>query len=226
MPETTGSTQSADPSSRYGVSGQFGSSEQKHHAATLGMWLFLSSELMLFGGMFLGYTVYRIFYGATFAQISNEMHLWLGTLNTAVLLSSSFTMALAVHSIKEGRDKVSRLFLMATASLGAVFLFIKGYEWSLEIHDHLLPMAGRPFAFDGANVGAAKIFMGFYFVMTGFHFVHLFVGVSMMLVLVSLMFRGTITAADPDKIEMAGLYWHLVDIIWVFLYPIFYLVGR
>lgn len=199
--------------------------DQQHHAATLGMWIFLSSEIMLFGGMFLGYTVYRIFYGDTLAKISGHLNLPLGSINTAILLTSSFTIAVAIHAAKEARQKLMRLMLAATASLGTIFLFIKGYEWYEEFHKHLVPFEGLPFAYSGADVGAAKLFMSFYFAMTGFHFLHLLIGVGLVCWMLLLSFRGKISKQKPNNIEMTGLYWHLVDVIWVFIYPLFYLVG-
>ncbi|QDG50444.1 cytochrome c oxidase subunit 3 family protein [Persicimonas caeni] len=204
---------------------QFESLDQQHHAATLGMWIFLSSEIMLFGGMFVGYTVYRILYGETFQKVGAELNLLLGSVNTVILITSSFTIAVAVHAAKDARQKLTRLMLAATASLGSVFLLIKGYEWYEELHKNLVPFEGMPFAFSGADVGAAKIFMSFYFAMTGFHFLHLLIGVGLVSWMLLLSFRGKISKKKPNNLEMTGLYWHLVDVIWVFIYPLFYLVG-
>lgn len=204
---------------------QFESLEQQHHAATLGTWVFLASEMMLFGAMFMGYTVYRIFYGGTFHEISKHLNLPLGSVNTAILITSSFTIAVAVHAAKETRKKLMQLMLAATATLGSVFLLIKGYEWYEEFHKNLAPFFDMPFAYSGADVGAAKLFMSFYFAMTGFHFLHLLAGVSLVSWTLFLSVRGKIAYEKPNRVEMTGLYWHLVDVIWVFIYPLFYLVG-
>jgi cytochrome c oxidase subunit 3 len=208
-----------------GLAGHFESFEQQHHASTLGMWLFLGSELMLFGAMFLGYTVYRIFYGEAFARMSEHLSLWLGTINTALLLTSSATMAMAVHAARHKALKKCRLWLLPTAALGAVFLGIKFYEWYLEYAENLVPIAGLHFDAHGAEPGPARLFMGFYFVMTGLHALHLSIGVALVLGLIALLGRDKIPRENPDKIEIIGLYWHLVDIIWIFAYPIFYLAS-
>lgn len=204
---------------------QFESLDQQHHAATLGTWVFLASEMMLFGGMFLGYTVYRIFYGGTFHEISKHLNLPLGSANTAILLTSSFTIAVAVHAAKSKSKKLMQLMLATTAALGSIFLLIKGYEWSEEFHKNLAPFFDMPFAYSGADVGAAKLFMSLYFIMTGFHFLHLLVGIGLVSWMLLLSVRQKIAYDKPNNIEMTGLYWHLVDIIWVFIYPLFYLVG-
>lgn len=208
-----------------GLAEHFESYTQQHHAATIGMWIFLSSELMLFGGMFLGFTVYRIVHTAAFAQMSSELHLWLGTINTAILLTSSATMALAVHSAREGNLKRSRAWLIPTVLLGVAFLVIKLSEWYLEYQDHLVPIAGWNFDAGQAQPGPARLFMAFYFVMTGIHSIHLTIGIGLVIALIVFIGRRSIPPENPDKIEIIGLYWHLVDIIWIVVYPLFYLTG-
>lgn len=205
---------------------QFESLEQQHRAATLGMWVFLTSELMLFGSMFLGYTVYRIFYGGTFAHMSRLLMLPWGTMETVLLLTSSFTMSLATHSAKTARMKLTRIYLLVTLFLGAIFIFFKGFEWYQEYTDHIVPFPWLPFHYTGADVGAAKIFMSFYYVLTGFHLLHLTIGVVVVTALTASVFRGKITADNPNRVEMIGLYWHTINIVWTFIFPIFYLVMR
>lgn len=208
-----------------GLADHFESLSQQHRAATLGMWLFLASELMLFGGMFLGYTVYRILFGGAFAQIAQHTHLWFGTINTALLLTSSSTMAMAVHSARAGRYKKSWQWLVPTALLGIAFLVIKITEWYLEYQEHLVPVFGWKFDAHGAQEGPARLFFGFYFVMTGLHAIHLSIGVLLVIGLIALLRREKISVENPDTVEVIGLYWHLVDIIWIFAFPIFYLVS-
>lgn len=211
--------------SQPGLAEHFESYTQQHHAATIGMWIFLSSELMLFGGMFLGYTVYRIFHGAAFAQMSAEMHLWLGTINTAILLTSSATMAIAVHTARHGDLKKARTYLTATALLGVGFLAVKFTEWYLEYQDNLVPIATWNFDAGSVEVGPARLFMAFYFVMTGIHSIHLTIGIGLVLALIVFISRRSIPPENPDKVEIIGLYWHLVDIIWIVVYPLFYLAA-
>lgn len=208
-----------------GLASHFESYRQQHRAATLGMWLFLGSELMLFGGMFLGYTVYRVAYPNAFAQMSARMHLWLGTINTAILLSSSATMALAVHFARARDMKRARNLLIPTALFGAAFLCVKLYEWSLEYQEKLVPIIGWDFDPAGVEAGPAKLFMSFYFAMTGLHTVHLTIGVGLLITLIILLTRRKIPPENPDKVEIIGLYWHLVDLIWIFAYPIYYLAS-
>ncbi len=205
---------------------QFESLEHQHHTATLGMWVFLTSELMLFGAMFLGYTVYRIFYGGTFAHMSRMLMLPWGTMETTLLLSSSFTMSLATHSAKTARMKLARVYLLATLFLGTIFLFFKGFEWYQEYTDHLVPFPWLPFDYTGTDIGAAKIFMSFYYVLTGFHLLHLTIGVIVVIALTTSVFQGKVTAQNPNRIEMVGMYWHTIDIVWTFIFPVFYLALR
>lgn len=208
-----------------GLAHHFDSLAQQHRAATLGIWLFLGSEIMLFGGMFLGYTIYRILYAAAFAQIAGHTHFWLGTFNTALLLTSSLTMAIAVHHARAKNLHKSVRWLAPTAILGVAFLLVKVIEWYLEYRENLVPIFGWHFDAHGVAQGPARLFMGFYFVMTGLHAVHLSIGVGLVTVLIVLLRRDKIPRDNPSTVEIIGLYWHLVDIIWIFAYPVFYLVS-
>ena len=208
-----------------GVAEQFENLRQQHEAVTLGMWIFLASEIMLFGAMFAGYTVYRIFYASTYQDLSHHLNLPLGTINTAILLTSSLTVALAIHAIKEGHRKRTVSYLLATVGMGTVFLGIKLYEWYEEYEKHLVPIAGWRFEYAGANEAAAKLFMSFYFIMTSFHFLHLLIGVGLVGFMALWVWREKISVKNPNPVEVTGLYWHLVDVIWVFIDPLFYLVG-
>ncbi len=203
---------------------QFDDVEQQHEASWLGMWVFLGTEVLFFGGMFTGYTVYRSVYPQAFALASNRMDVLLGTINTAVLICSSLTMALAVHSSEEGRRKKIILFIVLTMILGTIFLGIKFSEYYIKYKEHLVP--GMDFKFPGPQPGPAEIFFSFYFVMTGFHALHMIIGLGLQTYLLIQAARNRFSAAYYTPVEMVGLYWHFVDIVWIFLFPLLYLVGR
>jgi cytochrome c oxidase subunit III len=196
--------------------------EQQRDASTLGMWIFLATEVMFFGVLFLGYTAYRVVYYASFAEGSHHLKLLLGSVNTAVLLSSSLTMALAIHAAQLGRSRALVGFLLMTMLLGAAFLGIKALEYYYEYEEHLVP--GLNFAFSGPNPGHVEIFFILYFFMTGLHAFHLTVGIGLVAVIAFLAWRGRYTSEYHTPVELTGLYWHFVDVIWVFLFPLLYLI--
>lgn len=198
--------------------------EQQREAATLGMWIFLATELMLFGAMILGYSAYRVSYAPAFVAASHHTDLLLGTLDTAVLLTSSLTMALAVRAAQTGQQKRLVAMLVSTLALGVMFMIMKVAEWFEHIHHHLLPGAG--FAFPGPYETSAQLFFYFYFLLTGVHALHLTIGCVMVAVLAVLAARGKFTPAYSNPVEIGGLYWHLIDIVWIFLYPLLYLAGH
>jgi cytochrome c oxidase subunit III len=198
--------------------------EQQHQASWLGMWVFLSTEVMFFGGMFAGYFVYRHWYMQAFASASNHLDLWLGAINTAVLICSSFTMALAVYSAETSRQKPLITFLVLTIILGLAFLGIKFYEYHTKFEEHLVP--GRSFRFDASLARPAEIFFSFYFAMTGMHAVHMIIGIGLLTALIVQARRGRFSAFYHTPVELTGLYWHFVDIVWIFLFPLLYLLGR
>jgi cytochrome c oxidase subunit 3 len=203
---------------------QFDDVAQQHEASWLGMWVFLATEVMFFGGMFLGYTLYRAAYPQAFASASNHLDLWLGTINTAVLICSSFTMALAVRAAQLGNRKPVIIFLILTMVLGVGFLGIKFTEYYSKFVEHLVP--GSAFAYEGSLASAAEIFFSFYFAMTGMHALHMIIGLGLLTVLVVKASRGRFSPAYHTPVELIGLYWHFVDIVWIFLFPLLYLVGR
>jgi len=203
---------------------QFEDYEQQQQSATLGMWVFLATEVLFFGGMFVAYTVYRAIYPATFAQGSRHLDVVLGALNTGVLLCSSLTMAMSVHEAQAGNRRMVMLFLTITMLLGAAFLGIKFFEYYQKYKEHLIP--GGTFAFDGPDSKHAMLFFLFYFVMTGMHAVHMVIGIGLMAVLLFLTRQGRFKPSYYAPIELGGLYWHFVDIVWVFLFPLLYLVER
>ena len=202
----------------------FDSLEQQAEATTLGMWVFLVTEVLFFGGLFMVYTVYRNWYPQEFAAASHTLDIRLGTINTAVLITSSLTMALAVHAAQLGQRKLIMLFLVATMALGAVFLGIKGVEYYSKFVEHHIP--GPGFHFEEPQYAThAQLFFSLYFLMTGLHAFHMLIGFGIMLFMLGWTWKGTITANYYSPIEIAGLYWHFVDIVWIFLFPLLYLLG-
>jgi cytochrome c oxidase subunit 3 len=200
---------------------QFDDLEQQREAGTLGMWIFLVTEIMFFGGLFLLYTVYRWQYPHAFTAASHHLDVVLGAVNTAALIGSSLTMALAVHAAQEGRPGPLRLFLGLTMLLGGVFLAIKSVEYGHKFHEGLIP--GPGFIFPGPDAPQARIFFSLYFAMTGVHALHLAIGIGALGVL---LVRARSAAAYDLPVELTGLYWHFVDVVWIFLFPLLYLIGR
>ena len=202
---------------------QFADQAQQREAYTLGMWLFIATEVMLFGALFLAYTIYRLIYPATFAAAGRHLDVVLGSLNTAVLLTSSLTMALAVHAASVGgRRKRLVGYLLATVALGALFMVIKGIEYAKEYADRLIP--GHAFVWVGADGPRAQLFFCFYFLLTGLHALHLTIGIIIVLGTAGLAWRGRFPSANDTPVEMVGLYWHLIDIVWIFIFPALYLL--
>ena len=207
-----------------GLAHHFDDLEQQHAAGSLGMWLFLVTEILFFGGLFAGYTVYRWQYPAAFAQASHEADLVLGTINTVVLIGSSLTMAMAVHYAQLGNRKAIVIFLILTMFLGAAFLGIKSTEYHHKYVDHHFP--GPDFVFPAPFAQQAQLFFIFYFVMTGLHAAHMIVGIVLLATIAVLASRGRYSREHYAPVEMAGLYWHFVDIVWIFLFPLLYLIDR
>lgn len=204
---------------------QFDDLDQQRDAATTGMWVFLVSEMLFFGALFFGYVVSRFELPEAFAAASRRTDVVLGTINTAVLLTSSLTMALAARSGQLGARRATSWLLAVTAALGIVFLVIKGMEYRSEFHEHLFP--GPDFAFEPAYLaGGAQVFWFLYYLMTGFHAVHLTVGIVLVLVVAWRVRAASTSPLDANWVEGAGLYWHFVDVVWIFLYPMLYLVSR
>ena len=202
----------------------FDSLAQQSEATTLGMWVFLVTEVLFFGGLFATYMIYRSWYPDAFAAASHELDVTLGTINTVVLITSSLTMALAVHAAQLGQRKLLMVFLILTMILGAVFLGIKSVEYYHKFAEHHVP--GPDFQFEKQHLLHAQIFFSLYFVMTGLHAVHMIIGIGIMLVMLYWAWNGTITTEYFSPIEISGLYWHFVDIVWIFLFPLLYLIGR
>jgi len=203
---------------------QFDDPRQQYEASSLGMWIFLATEVMFFGGLFAGYVVYRAAYPEAWAEGSQHLDIGLGTVNTAVLIGSSLTMALAVRAAQVGHRAAQILFLVLTLILGSVFLGIKGVEYFHKFEEHLVP--GATFRWEGPNAAHVQIFYSFYFAMTGMHAVHMVVGVGILTTLLVLAWRGRFSPAYFTPMEISGLYWHFVDIIWIYLFPLLYLIDR
>ncbi len=202
----------------------FDNLDQQFEASTLGMWLFLVTEILFFGGLFTAYLVYRIAYPEAFADASHHLNIVLGGTNTAVLIGSSLTMAMAVYAAQLGRRNTQVIFLVATMALGLVFLGIKAVEYSHKFEEHLVP--GINFVFEGRDPIHSQLFFSLYFVMTSLHALHMIVGIGIMTVLTVMAWRGRFTKAYHTPVEVSGLYWHFVDIVWIFLFPLLYLIDR
>jgi cytochrome c oxidase subunit 3 len=202
----------------------FDSAEQQREAASLGMWAFIAQEVMFFGGLFLAYTVYRTMYHDAFAIASRHLDIRYGGINTAVLITSSLTMALAVHAAQLGSKKGTIGYLFGTIFLGFVFLGIKVVEYHDKFVHHLVP--GVNFQFEGPLEHQAEVFYSLYFLMTGLHALHMIVGIGILFGLIYFTWKGRYSAQYFSPVELTGLYWHFVDIIWMFLFPFLYLVSR
>ncbi len=202
----------------------FDNLEQQFESSAMGMWLFLVTEILFFGGLFAAYLVYRISYPAAFQDASHHLDLLLGGINTAILIGSSLTMAMAVYAAQTGNRNQQMVYLVLTMLLGVAFLGIKAVEYSHKFHDNLVP--GASFQFEGRDPVHAQLFFSLYFVMTGLHALHMVVGLGIMLVLLWMAYRGRFTRAYHTPVEISGLYWHFVDIVWIFLFPLLYLIDR
>jgi cytochrome c oxidase subunit 3 len=203
---------------------QFDSLEQQKESSTLGMWLFLAQEILFFSGLFMTYLLYRWRDPAAFAAGSHELDLLLGGFNTVVLIGSSLTMALAVHAAQTDRPRQLVNYLLATGALGLVFLVVKYFEYSAKWHHHLIP--GPGFQFPAPIGERAELFFSLYFAMTGMHALHMVIGVGILAWILKRAKAGEFGSHYYNPVECFGLYWHFVDIVWIFLFPLLYLIGR
>lgn len=198
-----------------------GHNESPLGGGRIGMWLFIATEILLFGGLFLLYSMYRLKNPAAFHAGSLELSIFFGTLNTVILITSSFTVALSIHALHDRHRRNAVIFIIMTIGLALGFLIVKSFEWSEKFEHGLFP---------GAAVLMGKahgeiLYFGLYFMMTGLHAVHVIVGIGVLSVVLGRVLRGSINADHPIVLENAGLYWHLVDVIWIFLFPLFYLIS-
>jgi cytochrome c oxidase subunit 3 len=210
------------------VAHQFDDLAQQHEASTLGMWAFLATEIMFFGGALVGYAVYRHSYYDAFSAASRLENWKIGGFNTGILLCSSLSVALAVHSAQVGSRKGIVRWLLLTILFGAAFLGVKAYEYHHLFQEQLVPGANFDPHHEHFNEylhQPAQIFYGFYFCLTGVHALHMVVGIGIILYVAWLAHRGRFTPEYHNPVEMTGLYWHFVDIVWIFLYPLLYLIS-
>ena len=207
----------------------FANMEQQRESSNLGMWLFLVTEIMFFGGLFTAYLVYRLLHPGAFEFGSQHMEFWLGTFNTVILLCSSLTVALSVHAAQLGHTKITAILLIITVLMGFGFLGIKGVEY----HNHWVEgsFPGHWWHMDtstlrGDDVNAAQLFFFIYFVMTGLHALHVIIGMVLLSFIAFFALRGRYTAEYHTPVHVSGLYWHFVDLVWIFLYPLLYLIAH
>jgi cytochrome c oxidase subunit 3 len=198
--------------------------DQQAEASTLGMWVFLVTEIMFFGGLFLAYLVYRSAYPVGFQEASNHLNVTWGAVNTIVLIVSSLTMALGVRAAQTGAPPKTQVgWIVATMVLGTAFLGVKVIEYKDKFDHHLVP--GPNFAWPGKYPDAAEIFYSLYFCMTGLHALHMIIGLGIMTVIAIMAWRRQFDGLWYTPVEVSGLYWHFVDIVWIFLFPLLYLIG-
>ena len=209
---------------------QFDSLEQQKESATLGMWMFLVTEIMFFGGLFISYVVYRTRFHEIFAFASSALNWRLGAFNTAVLIASSLTMAMAIWAAQVNKRKLIVVFLLLTIALGSTFLVVKYFEYAEKFEHHLVP--GPHFAPDPEHYGnivkvsdKAQVFFSLYFIMTGLHALHMIIGIGVLIWLLFPSWKGKFDSSYYNPLECTGLYWHFVDLVWIFLFPLLYLLG-
>ena len=211
-----------------GFAHQFEEMDQQRAAGNLGMWVFLVTEIMFFGGLFATYTIYRSLHPQAFEIGSHLLEVQFGATNTAVLICSSLTMALAIHSAQTGKSKSTIIgYLIATMILGAAFIGIKLYfEWYHDYVEHLVPGINFVIRPEWGHSGSqVPMFFCFYFFMTGLHALHMVIGIAILTVLTIMTARGRFSSEYYAPLEISGLYWHFVDIVWIFLFPLLYLIG-
>jgi cytochrome c oxidase subunit 3 len=223
----------------------FSTMAQQREAVTLGMWVFLLTEVLFFGGLFIAYTLYRIWYYDAFALASKSIEIMPGLINTVVLIGSSLTMALSVRSAQLNRRQATVNWLIATIVLGSVFLGIKVYEYNLKFEHFHVPGPSFDFYHHSESTGhpleepaggmtmgkdevqrTTQLFFSLYFTMTGLHAIHMIVGIGILFVILWMAHKGRFDEEYHAPVEMTGLYWHFVDIVWIFLFPLLYLVER
>jgi cytochrome c oxidase subunit 3 len=203
---------------------QFDDAEQQREASTLGMWTFITTEVLFFGVLFAGYALCRVRFPQAFIAGSRRTDMLLGTLETAVLLLSSCAIALAVREVQLGGRRVATWLVIGTAALGVAFLVMHGFEYAAEYHEGLIP--GVHYIQAGPNAAPMQLFFCLYYFITGFHGLHVTIGVIVLLVMAKRTQRGDFDQDYHTPLELSALYWHLVDLVWIFVFPLMYLVGR
>ncbi|HEY1191942.1 MAG TPA: cytochrome c oxidase subunit 3 [Gemmata sp.] len=204
---------------------------QQHACERLGIWMFLTTEILFFGGLFAAYTVYRMWYPAEFVFASSHLNRTFATINTAFLITSSLTITLAIRSAKLGERGALIRNLLITAALATAFMVVKGFEYAEDFHEHLVPgptfskEVGDQAVSKNLDPGKVQLFLCFYYIMTGIHGIHIIVGIGCILWVTWEAWRGTVPPENYSTVEVVSLYWHLVDAIWLFLMPLLYLAG-
>ena len=201
----------------------FHSAEEAFESSKLGLWLFLVTEILLFGGLFVVYIIYRAMYPEMFHEASHHLNRILGFINTLVLICSSFTMAMAVNKTKANQSGRANQYLLLTLMFAATLMVIKYFEYRHKFHDGLLP--GAYFTNPDFTEPKASLFFSLYFMMTGLHGIHVLVGIGLILWVLIRSNRGHFSNRYSTPVELTGIYWHLVDLIWIYLFPLLYLIG-
>ncbi|RKH38353.1 cytochrome c oxidase subunit 3 family protein [Corallococcus sp. AB049A] len=205
------------------LAAHFASLEVQKHAARLGMWLFLATEILLFAGLFACYAAYRFLFPEAWAASSRSLDLTMGTINTVVLITSSFTAAMAVHYAKEGKNKMVGHMNVLTLLMAMGFLVIKFFEYKHKFHIGTLP--GRYYFYEGIQLPGAPMYFSVYFASTALHALHVVIGMTVLAFATVRAYRvGDFSANNYTQVELGSMYWHLVDLVWIFLFPMLYLV--
>lgn len=212
------------PTSNSEAAEQFDNLAQQRYADLMGMWLFLATELLLFGGLFAGFIIFRVEYPQVFAEAAGHLDLTLGAINTVILLTSGLSMALAEQAVIGERRRLALGLITATLILAVIFLLIKGYEWHHEYSEQLMPVLGLPFEYSGDEPRVARLFFNFYYSMTGLHAVHMLAGIGLLAVMLILVGRWRDAGRQARQVQIMGLYWAFVDVVWVFVFTLLYLL--
>jgi cytochrome c oxidase subunit 3 len=204
---------------------QFNSPRQQQETAELGMWVFLLTELLLFSTLFVSALILRVLHPASVTAAALHLKMWIGGLNTAVLITSSFTMSAAIELSRMGRQRLMVRCMQITAALGAVFLCLKGYEYYRDYAEHMTPfLSWRPYALRGD--APAELFIDLYYIITSLHAVHLTIGIGLMLVTARMASRPGFLERHSIRVPITGLYWHFIDLVWIIVYPTLYVLNR
>lgn len=222
-PASTGADAQTALSPNFHVAHHFDSADTQFDANKMGIWLFLLTEILLFGGLFVAFFVFRAWYFDAFVAAHNHLDKVMGGINTVILLTSSLTIALAIRAAQTNNKKLTVGLLATTIACAAAFMVIKYFEYSHKIHDGLLP--GKYFTYEGAKYAEESVFFALYFVMTGIHGFHVLIGIGLITWVLIRAIKGEFSSRYYAPLEGVGLYWHLVDLIWIFAFPMLYLVG-
>lgn len=205
------------------VQHHFVDAEQQRESSKLGMWIFLLTEVLTFGGLFAAYAVFRAWYPDMFINAHKALDVTMGSINTVVLITSSVTIALAIRSLQIGKAIAAQRYLILTLLLAATFLVIKYFEYSHKFHVGQLP--GHFYTYEGIEGTNPHVFFGIYFAMTGLHGLHVIIGMGVITWMLIRTAKGEFSPEYYTPVEMTGLFWHLVDLVWIYLFPLFYLIG-